>query len=301
MAPPAKILVLVNPTSGGGRAGRVWPHVADYLRGQRVRAEFAETASAEDMEQRAAGAVSRGYTHLAALGGDGAFHSVLNGALGRDIVLGFLPCGNGNDIALGLGIPTEPLAAAHAFLRYAPKRVDVLRVRCAAETERVFIGAGGMGLDAEAARLVHGRFRRLPGVTRYVAAALWALTSYQPILVRAQMDDERWSGRTLFAAVANSPSYGAGIKIEPAARMDDGWLNIVLVGELPWTRILEAIPPILRTGDLRWPEIERRRARRVRLEADRPALFHGDGELLGEAPLEVEVLPGAVLVGGTRL
>jgi diacylglycerol kinase (ATP) len=156
----ARILVLVNPTSGGGRAKQVWPLAYDYLREQGVRADFVETGSAEEMRQRAVAAQAAGYTHVVALGGDGAFHHVLNGAFGSDVVLGFFPCGNGNDIALGLGIPTEPVAAACAFVRADPKAADVLRVRCAGGRESIFIGAGGTGLDAEAARLVHGEFKR---------------------------------------------------------------------------------------------------------------------------------------------
>jgi diacylglycerol kinase (ATP) len=296
----AKLLVLVNPTAGHGRARRRAPAVAGYLRAQNVTADFVESSSAKDLERRAAEATTHGYTHAVVLGGDGAFHHLLNGAFGHDLVLGFLPCGNGNDIALGLGIPTEPVQAMHDFLRASPAPVDVLRAQCTGGRERLFIGAGGMGLDAEAARLVHGRFRRLPGVVRYVAAALWALTGFEPMEMRLEIDRQPWRGRLLFAAVANSPSYGAGVKIEPAARMDDGWLNLVLVGDMPWTKLLEAIPPVLCTGDLRLPEIQRYRARRVRLEAERPALIHGDGELLGEAPAEIEVLPGAVRVGGTR-
>jgi diacylglycerol kinase (ATP) len=297
----ARLLVLVNPTAGHGRARRVAPDVAGYLRSQGAVADFAESCSSDDLEQRAAQAAEQGYTHVAALGGDGAFHHLLNGAFGHPVALGFFPCGNGNDIALGLEIPTEPVAAAHAFLRAAPAPADVLRARCAGGRERLFIGAGGMGLDAEAAQLVHGRFRRLPGVVRYVAAALWVLTSYEPMEMRIEIDGRPWSGRPLFAAVANSPSYGAGVKIEPAARMDDGWLNLVLVGDMPWTKLVEAIPPVLLTGDVRLPEIERHRARHLRLEASRKALLHGDGELLGEAPAEIEVLPGAVRIGGTGL
>ncbi len=100
----------------------------------------------------------------------------------------------------------------------------------------------------------------------------------------------------MFAAVANTPTYGAGVKIAPTAEIDDGQLDLVLVGELAWTRLLEVIPVILRTGDVRLPEIRRFRARRVVLRTDRPALFHGDGEVLGEAPVEIENLPGAICV-----
>ena len=89
--------------------------------------------------------------------------------------------------------------------------------------------------------------------------------------------------------------------------MDDGWLEIVLVGEVGWTRLFEAIPILLTSGNLHFEEVERFRSKHVRLEADRPTKVHGDGELLGESPVEFEVIPSAVRVmapverQGTRL
>jgi diacylglycerol kinase family enzyme len=79
--------------------------------------------------------------------------------------------------------------------------------------------------------------------------------------------------------------------------MDDGLLDSVFVGEIRWPRLLEAIPIVLTSGDLRgFPEVRRFRSKRVVLQAERPAKVHGDGELLGESPVEFEVLPGALRV-----
>lgn len=294
----AKTLVIVNPVAGGGRGGRTRAAVADYLRKQGAKAELVESRSTEDVRRLAAEAADAGYAAIVALGGDGTFHHVVNGAMGRDVVLGFFPAGNGNDIASGLGIPQDPVAAAHAFLTRAPRPVDALRARLADGSTQIYLGVGGMGLDADAAQLVHGRFRWLPGAARYIAAALWALATFHPLGVEAEMDGARVNAAAMFAAVANSPGYGSGLMIAPAATMDDGMLDVTLVGALDWTEILEAIPVMFRTGDLRWPQIQRFRTRRVALRADRPALFHGDGEVLGHAPVEVEVLPGAVRVAG---
>jgi len=237
-------------------------------------------------------------------GGDGTFHHVLNGAVAppdgalveHPASLGFFPAGHGNDIAAALGIPQDPIAAAAQFLRTAPRGVDIFRVRFSDGRIELCIGAGGLGLDAEAARLANGRFRRLPGAARYVAGALWSLASFRPLEVDLRADGERWRGLALFVAVSNAPGYGAGVKIAPAARMDDGLLDLTIVAPLSWMRLLEAIPIVLRTGDLRWPEIHRLRAQKVQLRTDRPAWFQGDGELLGAAPVDIEVLPGAVLV-----
>src|SRR2546426_7410502 len=158
--------------------------------------------------------------------------------------------------------------------------MDVVRARFAEKT-RIYIGGGGLGLDAEAARLANGKFRRLPGAARYVASALWALVNFQAFHLEAELDGERVlraSNPLMIAAVSNTPSYGAGIKIAPTAEIDDGLLDITLVAQMSWMRLVEAIPPILQTGNLRWPEIRRFRASRVILRVDRPEMFHGDGE-----------------------
>jgi diacylglycerol kinase (ATP) len=153
-----------------------------------------------------------------------------------------------------------------------------------------------LGLDAEAAHLANGRFRHLPGLSRYLAGALFALRTFRPVQIEAQIDDRSWAGRVVLAAVANAPCYGSGIRVAPQARMDDGWLNVTLVGAMAWPQVLEAIPVVLRKQDWTWESVWQFRARKVTLRASRPVAFQGDGEVLGEAPVELEVLPGAIRV-----
>ncbi len=293
-----KILVLVNPAADRGRSTQAQRPVADYLAGRGCKADFLRSQSSEDFEQRAAEGVTAGYRAIVALGGDGTFQHLVKATLGADVALGFFPAGVGNDIAAGLGLPLDPVAAAHAFLHSPPRLVDILRARFSDGRSSVYVGGGGLGLDAQAAQYASGKFRRLSGAARYIAAALWAMAAFQPFHLQAEIDGELYapSEPLMLAAAANTPTYGAGIKIAPTAEMDDGLLDLVLVKQLSWTRLLEIIPVILRTGDVRGPEIQRFRARRVRLRADRPVLFHGDGEVLGNAPVEIETLPGAVRV-----
>ncbi len=295
----SKTLVLVNPAAGRGRARSAQSQVAEYLRLQGHPADFFESQSAQDFEGRAAAAAAGGYASIVALGGDGSFQHLVKATLGADVILGFFPAGGGNDVAGALGIPKDTVAAAHAFLRSRPRPMDVLRAHLAGGKIGHYVGGGGLGLDAEAAGLANGKFRSWPGAARYVAGALWALASFEPFSLEIEVDGESVAtddSRVILAAVVNTPNYGAGVKIAPAAEIDDGLLDVVLVGELAWTRLVEAIPVLLRTGDLRWPEVRRFRGRRVCLRAGRPVVFHGDGEVLGEAPVEIENLPGAIRV-----
>jgi diacylglycerol kinase (ATP) len=290
-------LVIVNPASGGGRALRAEPEVASLLASRGCRVKFVHSKGSEDIREQAARAAAEGFRIVVALGGDGAFHHLVEGIRDTDVLAGFFPAGNGNDIARALGIPRDPVTAANDFLRGQPRAVDLVRVRFGDGGVAHYMGAGGMGLDAEAAHLANTRFRAWPGVTRYLAGA-FTIFFREPLLdVTVEMGSANWSGRALFVAVANATSYGSGVRIAPQAEMDDGLLDVVIVGDVGLLRLLEAIPIVLTSGDLRgFPEVTRYRCRRVSLRADRAARVHGDGEALGVAPAEFEILPGAVRV-----
>jgi diacylglycerol kinase (ATP) len=293
----ADTLVIVNPAAGGGRARRIEPRIAAYLASHGINARFIHSESSGDIRAQAARAAAEGWRCIVALGGDGAFHHLVEGVQGTNAIAGFFPAGNGNDIARALGIPTEPMRSAEAFLRSKPRLVDLIRVHFRNGGIAHFIGAGGIGLDAEAAHLANTRFRKWPGVSRYLMGALCAFRYAQPLELRAALDGERWDGRALFAAVANGSSYGAGVRIAPEARMDDGLMDVALIEELGWLRLLRAIPIVLTSGNLqRFPEVHRYRCRRAALETEPPAKIHGDGEFLGESPVEFEIVPGAIRV-----
>jgi diacylglycerol kinase (ATP) len=103
-------------------------------------------------------------------------------------------------------------------------------------------------------------------------------------------------GRALVAAVLNSPTYGAGLRLAPGAAVDDGWLNVVLIEDIGPLAVLRLLPQLTTSGELRTSRVKRWQARKVRLTTRKPSLFHGDGEILGSTPVEIEVIPGAVRV-----
>ncbi|HKO04259.1 MAG TPA: diacylglycerol kinase family protein [Candidatus Acidoferrales bacterium] len=301
MNPLARPLVIVNPSAGHGRAARVRDAVESYWRRQGVVAEFCEPASREEVRRRSAEAAAAGYSCVVALGGDGTAHDVINGMNAAPSVVGILPAGGGNDLARALGLPLEPIEAAHTLLHAPTRRIDLLRLTAAAGRTCLYAGAGGAGIDAEAARLGNTRFRRVPGVSRYVAAAIAAFHDSRPLEITLHADDATSRRfRALLVAVANTPSYGSGVIIAPDARIDDGWMDLAIVAPLDWSHVLDGLLLALRNGDIRWPEMQRLRARKLRIETDRPAIFHGDGEVLGETPVEIEVLPRALEVLSPR-
>lgn len=299
ISPFLPAVVFVNPAAGGGRTLSCIPRICKVFESAFVPAEFIFVEGASDLETKALAAIKSGKRLLFALGGDGTFQELINAAYGENVVLGVLPAGGGNDFAAALQIPQDTVAAAGAVLRGEPKWVDLARARTADGRVRLYSGGGGLGIDAAAAELANGIFRRLPGRSRYIASALWAFCGRRPIRVRVEFpgsDLPSIEVDALVAAALNTPSYGAGIRLAPDARVNDGWLEAVIVEDLSAFQVLALLPHLVRSGELRTARIRRFRVRAVKYSTDRSSFFHGDGEILGPTPVEIEIVPQAVRV-----
>jgi diacylglycerol kinase (ATP) len=292
-------VIFVNPAASGRRKHACLSHIKQICEQQKIPAEFVFTQSAQDLELRARSAIATGVRVLLAMGGDGTFQGLVNAVFGADVLLGVLPTGGGNDFSSALGLPKNSLGAAQAVLCGEPRTVDLLRARTADGLERFLIAGGGIGLDAEAALHARDTFRRVPGRLRYVAAALCALYGFAAVRVRAEFpgsDLAPIEKTVLLAGALNSPTYGAGLRFAPDAKIDDGWLNAFFVRDLNALEVLSIVPRLLLTGDLPAPYIQQVQARAMKLIPDPPCLFHGDGEIFGPAPVEIEVVPSAIRV-----
>jgi diacylglycerol kinase (ATP) len=229
------------------------------------------------------------------MGGDGTLQLLVRETSGFDVSLGVIPVGGGNDVARVLGIKNWK-DAVDVIVEGKTRAIDVVSVRFANGEEAKYLGGGGVGLDAEAARRASGKFRRWPGRLRYLAAAIDALRGYRAVDVDLEISGvaQPIRGRALLAAVLNTPSYGGGVRLAPKAQIDDGELDFVVVEMLSGLEIARLIPALFFTGELRTPRVKRFRAARARLYAHGNPWFHGDGDLLGKVPVEIEVLPRAI-------
>lgn len=293
-------LVLLNPAAGGGAANDAVPGVKAFAARNRWRVELCWTTSPEDLAAKARAGLTAGYKRILALGGDGTFQQLANAiGVNQNVVLGVLPAGGGNDLAQALGLPLDPVHAAELLLEGEVRFLDAARVRTSDGKQRLYLGGGGVGLDAQAAQFAGGAYRNLRGRSRYLLSAIRALIGFHPLQIRASIESEENSeleGNALVLGVLNTPSYGAGMRVAPEAQTDDGMLDLVLVENLPLYQILRLLPRLMTHGELRTERIQRRTLRRIRIETKTPARFQGDGEILGWTPVEIEVVPRAFRV-----
>ncbi|MFI9841762.1 diacylglycerol/lipid kinase family protein [Nonomuraea sp. NPDC051941] len=290
-----QIALLVNPAARGGRTLRLIEPVARRLRAGGAELSVIVGADAADALARACTAVAERPDALVAFGGDGLVHLAVQAVAGTDVPLGIIPAGTGNDIAAALGVPcADPMAAARVVLRMKSRLVDVARIR-AGQADELFAGVMCCGFDSR----VNERANRKtwpPGMARYLVATVEELRSFRPIPFRMTLDDgEVVEREAMLVAVANTCSYGAGMRVCPDARPDDGLLDVMMLDAVSKAEFLRVFPSVYRGTHVGHPAVSVRRVRSVRLEAA-DVIAYADGERVGPAPVHCEVRPGALRV-----
>lgn len=298
MPGPADWYVVINPASGRGRAGRRWPRLAAALSRAGVAFEPALTERPGHAVDLVAEAVRRGFRRVLAVGGDGVLHEALNGLMSQQevspdgVCLGAAPLGSGNDWARARGIPADPDGTARvvAAARSAPQDLGRLRFP-GQDSTCYFINVAGAGFDAHVLeRLPHGVPRRLA----YVIGVLRSLAAFSPARFSLEADGACIEGRLLLALVGLGPYCGGGMRLTPAARLDDGLLDLLTVEPL---RLPAELTRLRRLFDGRLPGerfAHHRTLRCLRIEADPGVSVQADGQLVGRTPCEVSLLPAAL-------
>lgn len=293
---------LVNPASGGGAAPAAVVPVARLLRDAGARVDVTYSPGPLAMGALVTEAVGRGDV-VVSVGGDGMLSHLAGTVAAAGGTLAVLPAGRGNDFAWMLGLPTSPGELATLLLEAPAAPVDLVGWTAPGAPTRVVAGSVYAGVDARAAALVH-RMRWTPKRLQYPWAAVRSLATYQPGSFAVRVDDASYSFSAATVVVANSAYYGKGMKIAPAAAVDDGLLDVVVIEAASRIDLVRSLPKVYDGGHVALPEVTVLTARRVELHgSSRGGIAVGaDGEPLGDLPTlddaaaVVEVLPAALAV-----
>jgi diacylglycerol kinase (ATP) len=302
--------LVVNPAAGRGRARRVLPEATAALDAAGAAYHVAESASLDHARDLAAAAAQRGHV-VVAVGGDG-LAGALAGAAAAAVPgarYGIIPAGNGNDLARALGLPSGAAAAARVLAAGRERAMDLIAVAAGDEPEVIVAGSVYVGIPAVAGEIAN-RTRWLRGPVVYPAAALRAVAGWAPAAFRVEIGGDGAAGRSVvhdFAGyavvVANTPYFGAGMKVAPAAEIDDGLLDVVIMRHGPRLAFIRALAKVKTGGHLGLPQVSVDRGGEVTLTVGRDLPAAADGEPLPRVaplrsgiPVRVRALPGALRV-----
>ncbi|HEY6362628.1 MAG TPA: diacylglycerol kinase family protein [Vicinamibacterales bacterium] len=289
-----RVAVVVNPISGtGGRVEKARAraeHAAALLVARGLEPEIFLTERPGHARELAASALARGASLVLAWGGDGTVNEVASALAFRDAALAVIPSGSGNGLARELGIPLDPAGAFAVAFEGRELVMD------AGELDgHLFFNIAGIGLDARVAHefSAGGLVRR--GLARYLEITARELFTYTPDEHTIVTDGDSLRERALLIAIANGSQYGNGAIVAPAARVDDGKLDVVVIAHRSPLRALVQVPRLFqgRIADL--PGVTIRQAADVEITSARQVLYHVDGEpFVGGASIRARIRPRAV-------
>lgn len=297
----APYFFIVNPRAGTGI--RVFNGVSDRLRKLGVPFFGAATTGPGDATALAHMARTQDFHAVVAVGGDGTLNDVVNGLLTPEgnlddrIPVALVPRGTAQDFARGLNLRLTLAAAVERLLAGHEIRLDVGRIRFEDGRVRLFVNVLGIGFDAEVAgraREVRPAVASLPAHLLGFASTFAEFKSREISLVLDGEEQTATRSRCHLVLVANGPYYASGMRLAPAARMDDGLLDVVVIGDVPKLDLLLNLPRAFTGTAGEHGGVSMHRARHLTLSSPDGALVQADGELVGSLPAEVDILPKAL-------
>jgi YegS/Rv2252/BmrU family lipid kinase len=290
------VAVIINPISGtGGRpaVARARVEQARALIGRApVDGEVLVTEHAGHARELARGLLSRGVSTVLAWGGDGTVNEIASELVFGAATLGIIPSGSGNGLARELKIPFDPERAFDVAFNGRDRVID------AGELDgHLFFNIAGIGLDARVAHrfAVDGLVRR--GLIRYMEITSSELLAYRPDEHTVIADGEALRHPTLLIAIANGRQYGNGALVAPHASLDDGRLDVVMVGHRSPLVALLQMPRVFAGQIGRLPDVWMRTATDIQITSAHPVVYHIDGEpFVGGASLTARVRPKALRI-----
>jgi YegS/Rv2252/BmrU family lipid kinase len=290
-----RVFVVLNPVAGSCSADDVRQALDRHL-GSADAYEIYETTGQDDEDIAATVRVAAdsGFAVVAAAGGDGTVSEVAEGLIGQDTPMGIIPVGTANVFARELALPLDLDGACAALADpHSTTSVDAMKVG-----GKFYILQIGIGIDALMIRDTDRAAKRRFGRAAYLWTAFTRLIGFQPVRFTIVADGRRSRPRALQVLIANGGVLGVPpFRWGPHIRPDDGRIDVCVV----------SARTALDYAGLIWHTLlsQQRRDRNVRyysarqsigISADRPMPIQADGEIIGETPVQVQVIPHAIQV-----
>lgn len=298
--------IIVNPRSGGGKAGKSWPAAEQRLRELGISYEVVFTNAPLHAVSLAQAGIDRGFRRFAVAGGDGTLNEVINGlfshpkGLPADYLFAAIPIGTGSDWARMYRIPRQPQQAIELLTNGKHIRQDIGRLRCqtsAGEKVCYFDNVAGLGYDAYVTqKTAHIAKNGVRGQFFYFRALLSGLLAYHPVSLRFEADTFDFEGKIYSANVAICRYNGGGMRPAPKADPNDGLFDITIIEDLNLIQVLSNLIRLY-NGKLYQHRLAHHfRAKSVQVSSIPDSLVEIDGEVPGQLPASFELLPDALMI-----
>ncbi len=278
--------LIINPQAWhGSEYENIAEHIGERLAAHGIQAEAINTSPSEHGTNLARAAAKDGYALVIAAGGDGTISEVAKGLIGTKTVLGIIPCGTMNNIARSLYIPDDLEEACALIASGQRKSIDVGMLN-----GKPFLEVASIGFEAPLFTLgERTRHRGLVGALQAAFGMGRMLLRMQPYGFVLELDGKRKLVRAQQVTISNTPRYGLGFVAAPDARLDDGYLDVVIARHARRWDLIRHYWSIMHGQRELDTRVQIRRAKRIRVASKHLLPVAIDGEEAGTLPVTISV------------
>ena len=302
---------IVNPIAGAGHGLTDYPQIAKLLRDNDIYHDAVFTEHKFHATELTVEAIDKGYRKIIVIGGDGTLNEVVNGLFiqqicqPKDIQLAVIAVGTGNDWVRSFGIASCYSEAIRAIKEGKTFLQDVGAVTYTESKftqTRYMANVAGLGFDSFVISIFnHWKTKGFKGKWLYLASILKAYFQYKSAGMVVELDGKQIFNNLLFSiAVGICKFNGGGVQQLPKAVADDGLLDITLIRPVHWWHIVFRLSKLFNGGIYSIGHVQYAQGKHIRITSVPPVMLECDGELMGETPIDIEVIPQAVRVVVTK-
>ena len=285
-------LVVANSSSGKGKATLLASEFITLLAQKNYEYKLISESTFDKTSEYLKSEIESGrYTKLVAVGGDGLVNLCLQSVAQKDITLGVIPAGTGNDFARAVGVNGKSTKQIFDLITTEqPTKLDLGKISSSSGV-RWYVQVLSTGFDAVVNSLAN-KITWPKGKSKYTIATILIISRFKPISYKIEIDGKKLDQNAMLLSIGNGESYGGGMRICPGASNTDGLLDVLLVRPVSRFVLLTIFPKVFKGNHIPHPKIDTYKAKVIKIAANTAA--YADGELVSDLPIEVSNVPRAL-------
>lgn len=278
--------ILVNPHSGKGKSLAALKTVETILTGKQIPYTVHRTAYAGHATEIVRELNKRDECKLIVMGGDGSFNEALNGIEDfSKITVGFIPCGTGNDYVKAAKIPTDVKKALELILKGEEGYTDFIQL-----DDRRALNATGAGMDVDVL-VKYSQMKAFRGKMKYYASLIYTAIHLRYPRVRIEIGDRVEEKEIIIVSIANGIYIGGGMAISPKSEVNDGLMDVVLIGKATKLKKYQLLLQFLSCKHLTNPVTEHFRCSEIKITLlDDDSKSQVDGEVFDNKVMNCKLM-----------
>ena len=300
--------IVLNPVAGNGKARRVAHYLAQKIKSSSdFEVNITFTKEKNDAISITRKAITDGATMVIAVGGDGTINEVVNGfflegePLNSSCELGVINCGTGGGYARTLKNPHSIGQQIEQLIQPGSRALDLGRItwqdHSGRTVSRLFVNECQIGIGSKVASAVGKKSKILGGTIAFgIAATVFALFM-KPLKLSIGYDNEDFQELKLIGlVVGNGTECAGGMKLTPDAKLNDGLFDVLSMSDMNIAQRMLNLSKVYSGRHLLSPYFSIKRCKKLQIRSDIEVSLESDGEILGNSPFDIEILPSAIRV-----